>query len=158
VTRGHGAAERLHTAIEAVAIALAKDLARDGEGARTLIEVRVEGAMTSQDARMAARTVASSPLVKTMVTGRDPNLGRVMAAVGRSGARVEVERTSVWIGKHCAFEQGNPTEVDYGVISQAMDGEEVRIRIDLGLGEASATAWGCDLTEDYVRINADYTT
>lgn len=158
VRAGHPAAGPLRAAIEAVAIALARDLARDGEGARTLIEVRVEGAATHEDARKAARTVTSSPLVKTMVTGRDANLGRVLAAVGRSGARVEVERTSVWIGEHCAFERGAPTSVPYRELSQAMDADEVHIRVDLGLGTESATAWGCDLTEDYIKINAEYTT
>jgi glutamate N-acetyltransferase / amino-acid N-acetyltransferase len=158
VRAGHPAAGPLRAAIEAVAIALARDLARDGEGARTLIEVCVDGAATREDARKAARTVTSSPLVKTMVTGRDANLGRVLMAVGRSGARVEVARTSVWIGEHCAFERGAPTSVPYRELSQAMDADEVHIRVDLGLGSESATAWGCDLTEDYVKINAEYTT
>jgi len=100
---GHPAERPLRDAIDAVARSLAKDLARDGEGARTLIEVHVEGARSQDDARRAARTVASSPLVKTMVTGRDANLGRVLMAVGRSGAEVHVGRTSVSIGEHCAF-------------------------------------------------------
>jgi glutamate N-acetyltransferase/amino-acid N-acetyltransferase len=154
----HPAAPRFREALEAVAIALARELARDGEGARTLIEVQVEGAASLEDARRAARTVTASPLVKTMVAGRDANLGRVLMAVGRSGARVDVDRTSVWIGAYCAFERGVPTETPYETISQAMDTEEVVLRVDLGLGDGRATAWGCDLTEDYVRINADYTT
>jgi glutamate N-acetyltransferase/amino-acid N-acetyltransferase len=154
----HPAAPRFREALEAVAIALARELAADGEGARTLIEVQVEGAATLEDARLAARTVTASPLVKTMVAGRDANLGRVLMAVGRSGARVEVDRTSVWIGEHCAFERGTPTETPYETISAAMDAAEVVLRVDLGLGDGRATAWGCDLTEDYVRINADYTT
>ena len=107
---------------------------------------------------MAARTIVSSPLVKTMITGRDANLGRVLMALGRSGARIELERTSVWIGDHCAFERGVATELDYAEISRAMDRPEVQIRVDLGLGSATATAWGCDLTAEYVRINGDYTT
>jgi glutamate N-acetyltransferase / amino-acid N-acetyltransferase len=148
----------LSRAIRAVAIELARDLARDGEGARTLIEMRVDGAKTREDARKAARTVVSSPLVKTMITGRDPNLGRVMMALGRSGAEVDVDRISVWIGEQCAFERGAPTALDYAAISKAMDAPEVRLRADLGLGRESATAWGCDLTAEYVRINADYTT
>jgi glutamate N-acetyltransferase/amino-acid N-acetyltransferase len=81
-----------------------------------------------------------------------------MMAIGRSGARVDVDRTSVWIGSECAFERGTPTEVPYEVIEKALDAKDVLIRVDLGLGDASATAWGCDLTEDYVRINASYTT
>jgi len=158
IRTGHAAEAPLRRAIEAVAIELARDLARDGEGAKTLIEVRVEGARSIEDARAAARTVASSPLVKTMVTGRDPNLGRVMMAVGRSGAGIDVDRTSVWIGAECAFERGAPTAVPYDAIKKALDSKEVLIRVDLGLGGASATAWGCDLTEDYVRINSSYTT
>jgi len=155
---GSPAAEALHAAVEAVAIALARELARDGEGARTLIEVEVIGAADLEDARRAARTISSSPLVKTMVTGCDPNLGRVMMALGRSGAKVDVDRTSVFIGSSCAFRSGVPSDVDYAALSKEMDAAEVSIRVDLGLGEARATAWGCDLTEGYVRINADYTT
>ncbi len=158
IAAGSPEAAALQAAIEKLAIELARDLARDGEGARTLIEMVVQGAASRQDARIAARTVVSSPLVKTMITGRDPNLGRVMMALGRSGAQIEVERTSVWIGEHCAFERGAATQLDYALISKAMDAPEVQLRADLGLGTHSATAWGCDLTEDYVRINADYTT
>ena len=135
-----------------------QDLARDGEGARTLIEVTVTGAKTLDDARRGARTVVSSPLVKTMVTGRDANLGRLIMALGRSGAEVDVDKISVWLGDVCAFQNGEPTSVAHERISAAMEGAEVHFRADLGLGDHSATAWGCDLTEDYVRINADYTT
>ena len=158
IAEGHPGAESLRAAVESVATALAKDLARDGEGARTLIEAVVDGAASRADARMAARTVTSSPLVKTMVAGRDPNWGRVLMAVGRSGARVEVERTSVWIGEHCVFERGAPSGVEEATIAAAMDRDEVLLRVDLGLGDGTATAWGCDLTAEYVRINADYTT
>lgn len=158
VRAGHAAESALRQAIETVAQALARDLARDGEGAKTLIEVRVAGAASVEDARRAARTVASSPLVKTMVTGRDANLGRVLMAAGRSGATIDIGRTSVSIGEHAAFERGVPTNVPYETISKALDRPEVVIGLDLGLGTATATAWGCDLTEEYVRINANYTT
>jgi glutamate N-acetyltransferase/amino-acid N-acetyltransferase len=158
IRSGHPAEGALRDAIDWVAVELAKDLARDGEGAHTLIEVRVQGAASLSDARIAARTVTSSPLVKTMVTGRDANLGRVLMAVGRSGAAVDVRRTSVYIGEHCAFERGSPTSVPYETISKALDRPEIVIRVDLGLGTAEATAWGCDLTAEYVRINGDYTT
>ena len=93
-----------------------------------------------------------------MITGRDPNWGRVLMAAGRSGAALDLERTEVWIGEFCAFERGAPTAAPEADISAAMDRDEVRIRINLGCGAASATAWGCDLTAEYVRINADYTT
>jgi glutamate N-acetyltransferase/amino-acid N-acetyltransferase len=155
---GHPAAAAFTAALRVLAIELTRDLARDGEGAHTLIEVTVTGAANVADARIAARTVVSSPLVKTMVTGRDANLGRVLMALGRSGAEMELERTSVWIGEHCAFERGVATQLDYAAISAAMNRPEVKLRADLGVGDASATAWGCDLTAEYVRINGDYTT
>lgn len=158
IGRGHPAAGPLANAIETVARHLTRELARDGEGANTLIEAVVEGAETYEDARRAARTIVSSPLVKTMVTGRDPNWGRVMMAIGRSGANVEQEQVSVWVGPHCVLESGTPTAVDLGAVSAAMDAPEVQLRVDLALGEETATAWGCDLTADYVSINADYTT
>jgi glutamate N-acetyltransferase/amino-acid N-acetyltransferase len=155
---GSAEAQTFFGALRALSIELARDLARDGEGARTLIEMQVEGARSREDARRAARTVVSSPLVKTMVTGRDPNLGRVMMALGRSGAEVDVERISIWIGGECAFERGAPTALDHAAISRAMNVPEVKVRADLGQGSHKATAWGCDLTADYVRINAEYTT
>ncbi|MBM3140778.1 MAG: bifunctional glutamate N-acetyltransferase/amino-acid acetyltransferase ArgJ [Chloroflexi bacterium] len=159
VDGSHPDEERLREGIQAVATRLARAIARDGEGARALLEAVAEGAASVEDARRAARTIVSSPLVKTMVVGRDPNWGRVMMAAGRSGARVDQRRASVWIGEHCVLEGGTPTPVDLALVSRAMAAEEVRIRIDLGTGGVgTATAWGCDLTEDYVRINADYTT
>lgn len=158
VTDGHPAAPSLAAAIEAVATRLAKAIARDGEGATCLIEVTATGAATQEEARIAARTVTSSPLMKTAVTGRDPNWGRVMMAVGRSGARVDQDRASVWIGPHCVLDRGQPTTADLKAVSEAMAGELVTIRVDLGVGEAQATAWGCNLTHEYVDINADYTT
>ncbi len=158
LTQDPAGLQALEQAIHAVSLALAKDLARDGEGAKTLIEVVVQGARTEADARTAARTVVSSPLVKTMITGRDPNLGRVLMALGRSGADVDPAKLSVWIGRHCAFSNGAPTTLELGVISQEMAASDVQLRADLGLGCHEATAWGCDLTEEYVRVNAHYTT
>jgi len=158
IGRGHPAAGLFATALEAVARHLTRELARDGEGANTLIEVVVNGAVSGTDARRAARTVASSPLIKTMVTGRDPNWGRVMMAIGRSGAKVEQDRVSVWVGAHCVLDEGTPTAVDLERVSEEMNTDEVQIRIDLMIGEESATAWGCDLTSEYIHINADYTT
>ncbi|MGE3960222.1 MAG: bifunctional glutamate N-acetyltransferase/amino-acid acetyltransferase ArgJ [Dehalococcoidia bacterium] len=154
----HPAAGPLTTALAEVSTRLAKAIARDGEGATCLIEVTASGAASIEDARIAARTVTSSPLMKTAVTGRDPNWGRVMMAAGRSGARVDQDNASVWIGPHCVLDHGQPTDVDLKAVSEAMGGELVSIRVDLGVGEASATAWGCNLTHEYVSINADYTT
>jgi glutamate N-acetyltransferase / amino-acid N-acetyltransferase len=158
VDAAHPAAAPLAEAITAVATRLAKAIARDGEGATCLIEVNVTGAATVEDARIAARTVSSSPLMKSAVTGRDPNWGRAMMAVGRSGARVDQDRASVWIGPHCVLDRGQPTTADLRAVSEAMGGELVSIRVDLGVGETEATAWGCNLTHEYVSINADYTT
>ncbi|NRA32413.1 MAG: bifunctional glutamate N-acetyltransferase/amino-acid acetyltransferase ArgJ [Polyangiaceae bacterium] len=141
-----------------VAIELSRDLCRDGEGAETLIEVVVKGASSESDARRAARCIASSPLVKTMITGKDANLGRVLMALGRSGAQLDVESVGIWIGEHEAFHSGTPTELDLKTISDTMRQSEVRVTVELGLGGHQATAWGCDLTEGYIRINADYTT
>lgn len=158
IDAAHPAAEPLVAALEAVAVYLARELARDGEGAKTLITVNVEGAASVEDARLAARTVSSSPLIKTMVTGRDPNWGRLMMAVGRSGAQVEQDRISIWICGTQVLEGGTPSDSDLAAVSKAMDVEEVELRVDLGLGDSTATAWGCDLTTEYVHINADYTT
>jgi len=158
IDANHPAAEMLTTALAAVSQRLAKAIARDGEGATCLIEVTATGAASVADARIAARTVTSSPLMKTAVTGRDPNWGRVMMAAGRSGARVDQDKASVWIGPHCVLDRGQPTEVDLKAVSEAMGGELVTIRVDLGVGDDSATAWGCNLTHEYVTINADYTT
>lgn len=158
ISAGHPDASRFELALRTLSIELARDLARDGEGAKTMIEVEVAGAISDQDARNAARTIVSSPLVKTMVTGRDPNLGRVLAALGRSGAQIDPVKTGVYIEGLCAFESGTPSSVSYKELSAAMNKPEVHIKVTLGLGSASARAFGCDFTEEYVRINADYTT
>lgn len=157
VEGGPGAAE-FEAALLEVSTALARDLARDGEGARTLIEVVCRNAKTDHDARLVARTIVSSPLVKTMVTGRDPNPGRILMATGRSGADVDVSRIGVWIGAEIAFANGAATDTPYEALRAAMMHDEVQLVVDLGLGSANATAWGCDLTEEYVKINAHYTT
>jgi glutamate N-acetyltransferase/amino-acid N-acetyltransferase len=93
-----------------------------------------------------------------MVTGRDPNPGRVLMALGRSGAALDPARISVSIGGHACFHAGAPADTDYAAIKAAMHAPEVQIRADLGLGKAHATAWGCDLTDGYVTINGSYTT
>ena len=158
LSANHPAAPAVAAAIEAVARHLARGIARDAEGATCLIEAVVEGAASTEDARIAARTITSSPLIKTMVTGRDPNWGRIMMAAGRSGARFDAARTSVWIGDIQVLRVGQPTEADLKAVSRAMAGEDVRLRIHLGAGAEAATAWGCNLTAEYVSINADYTT
>ena len=147
-----------YNALEYVATYLTKELARDGEGAETLIELHVSGAVQESEARSAARTVVSSPLVKTMVTGKDPNWGRLIAAIGRSEALVEQEKVSIWIEEHLILDKGTPTNINLQKVIDAMHTNELKIHIDLGVGHFSATAWGCNLTDEYVRINGDYTT
>jgi glutamate N-acetyltransferase/amino-acid N-acetyltransferase len=158
IGEGDEGAPLFREAVEAVCVALAKGLARDAEGATKLIEVEVEGALTPTDARAAARTVAGSPLVKSAVYGNDPNWGRVLAAVARSGATAKEETVSLFWQGMCVFERGRPVPYDKDALSAATNEPEVRIRVDLGMGRAAAVAWGCDLTEEYVRINAEYTT
>ncbi|MEX0749775.1 MAG: bifunctional glutamate N-acetyltransferase/amino-acid acetyltransferase ArgJ [Dehalococcoidia bacterium] len=150
-------ASAFEAALRHVCTALARMLARDGEGAQKLIEVQVEGAASDKDARAAARTVTASPLVKSAVHGNDPNWGRVLMAVGRSGARINVDRASVWLGEARVFD-GLPVKFDARAVSRYLRNEEVLIRVHLGAGAATATAWGCDLTPEYVHINSDYTT
>jgi glutamate N-acetyltransferase/amino-acid N-acetyltransferase len=157
IDAAHPAAAAFTRALGYVCIAMAKMLARDGEGAEKLIEVRIEGAATDREARAAARTVSASPLVKTAVHGNDPNWGRLMMAVGRSGARVKVDHARAWLGDTMVF-RGKPVPFDEAAASEYLQSENVLLRVDLGAGRASATAWGCDMTPEYVHINSDYTT
>jgi glutamate N-acetyltransferase/amino-acid N-acetyltransferase len=145
-------------ALEKACIHLVRAIAGDGEGATRLIEVTVKGATTDHDARKAARTVVSSPLVKAAVHGNDPNWGRILAAAGRSSARLEADRVDISIGGIRLVAGGAALPVDLKKVSKSLGGKEVNITIDLNLGGASATAWGCDLSAEYVAINSEYTT
>ncbi len=151
-------ADAFQKALRQVCLFLAKAVAADGEGATRLIEVQVNGAAKVKDARSAARTIAGSPLVKTAVHGCDPNWGRIIAAAGRSGAELVPEKTDVYIGPMCLLKAGVPQEFDKKAASALLGGKEVYLRVDLNLGRGKATAWGCDLSAEYVAINADYTT
>jgi glutamate N-acetyltransferase/amino-acid N-acetyltransferase len=145
-------------ALNQVCTYLAREIARDGEGATRLIEVRVEGAASAAEARAAARTIASSPLVKAAVHGADPNWGRILAALGRSGARLEEDRLEVHIGELRVMAGGRPLPFDGEAARCLLRAPEVLLRVGLGLGENQATAWGCDLSPEYVTINSTYTT
>jgi glutamate N-acetyltransferase/amino-acid N-acetyltransferase len=146
-------------ALNAVCTHLAKSVARDGEGATKLIEVTVEGAEDLVSARQAARAVASSSLVKAAIHGNDPNWGRIVAALGRSGARVREERLGVYLNDVCVMKQGCPASFSRAeMISALGKSDNVLMRLCLNLGDGKATAWGCDLSEEYVRINSAYTT
>ena len=146
-------------ALYSVAKSLTVQVARDGEGAEKLIEVTVEQAATPEQARRVAKAIVNSPLVKTAVHGADPNWGRVAMAIGKSTTAAEVDQSQVVI--RFGQQEVYPSAVDAAgleALSKYMRGDEVRITAMLGAGSCSATVWGCDLTDGYVRINADYTT
>jgi glutamate N-acetyltransferase / amino-acid N-acetyltransferase len=143
--------------VEAVAVSLAKQLARDGEGATKLLTVQVTGAQTDQEAREAALCVAASPLWKSAVYGNDPNWGRIMMAIGKSSAFFETTSVRISLQGVALFDSA-VLEFDRTKVSQAMKAAEVLAEIDLRQGTGNGTAWGCDLTEGYVKINAEYTT
>ena len=149
----------LESAMHEVALSLTKQVARDGEGAEKLIEVCVDSARDERQAKTIAKSIVNSPLVKTAVHGADPNWGRVAMAIGKCHEFTDVSEDQVIIrfGSQEVF----PTplgETDLRTLSDYMKGTDVRIHVSLGTGSASATVWGCDLTDGYVRINADYTT
>ncbi|MER3444924.1 MAG: N-acetylglutamate synthase [Meiothermus sp.] len=144
-------------AVESVCVSLARQIARDGEGATKLITVRVTGARSEDEAREAARTVAASPLWKSAVYGNDPNWGRVMMALGRSGAKFDPSAVHIKL-QGMPLYAGAALPFDRRQASESMKAEEVLVEADLGAGDAQAMAWGCDLTEGYVKINALYTT
>jgi glutamate N-acetyltransferase / amino-acid N-acetyltransferase len=158
IEENSAAAADFQAALEALCIYLAKQIARDGEGAQRLFAVTVSGAASRDDAALAARTIVSSPLVKTAVAGADPNWGRLVMALGRSGAAVDAARLEIKIGEHPVMRAGQALAFDVAAAAEYLRGEALEFRLDLKLGSGSATAWGCDLTAEYVRINADYTT
>ncbi|CAG7656130.1 bifunctional glutamate N-acetyltransferase/amino-acid acetyltransferase ArgJ [Paenibacillus allorhizosphaerae] len=137
---------------------LAKAIARDGEGATKLIEVTVAGAASRDAARAIAKTVIGSSLVKSACFGADANWGRIIAAVGRAGQPVNTETVDIRLGDISVLEQSRPVKFDEDRAAEYLKGELVQIHVDLNMGDAIATGWGCDLTYDYVRINAAYRT
>lgn len=147
------------TALESVLLELTKKIARDGEGAETLIEVRVDEAKDAEQAKTVAKAIVNSPLVKTAVHGADPNWGRVAMAVGKCSQYTDINQDNVVI--RFGTQEVYPSQVDevgLAKLSEYMRGDDVLIHVSLKTGSASATVWGCDLTDGYVRINADYTT
>ncbi len=144
--------------VETVMQELAKEIARDGEGATKLVEVVVEGAESEEKAATLARAVAGSNLFKAAVYGEDANWGRVLNAIGYSGASFDPEAVELYFGPVKVFADGEPVEHDAEEANATLAGDEVVVTARLKEGEASATAWGCDLTEEYVRINGSYRT
>jgi len=155
-------------ALNFVCVELAKMIARDGEGATKMMEVTVAGARNQEDAIKAAKAIVRSPLVKTALFGADPNWGRIVTAVGYSGAFMDPESlslamsdgkcTPVVLVEKGLIKSASADGLEEAALSGIMNSTEISILVDLGVGGAAATAWGCDLTDDYVRINAEYTT
>ncbi|WP_455474399.1 bifunctional glutamate N-acetyltransferase/amino-acid acetyltransferase ArgJ [Bartonella sp. B30(2025)] len=136
---------------------LALQVVCDGEGARHLIEVNVTGATTDNDAKIIARSIANSPLVKTAIAGEDANWGRVVMAVGKAGVEVDRDLLTIWFGKHrVAINGERDPEYNEKTLGAYMQGKHITIRTDIGLGNGKATIWSCDLTKEYVSINGDY--
>ena len=151
--------DAFQAALHEVALSLTKQVARDGEGAEKLIEVLVDGAKDRDQAKTVAKAIVNSPLVKTAVHGADPNWGRVAMAIGKCSQYTDIDQDNVVI--RFGPQEVYPTQVDANGLenlSQYMRGKDVLIHVSLGTGTSDATVWGCDLTDGYVRINADYTT
>lgn len=144
-------------ALKEVAVSLAEQIARDGEGATKLVRVNVRNAKSIKDAKLAAKTVAESPLVKTAMFGCDPNWGRIIAALGRSGAAINENKTSISLAGKVIF-AGSPQDFNASTLSKKLGKKEVDIDIDLGIGKGEATMLTCDYSYDYIKINAEYHT
>src|SRR5206468_1188774 len=145
------------TALNEVCIYLAKDIAGDGEGATKLIEVTVTSARDAQQAKRIAKAIVNSPLVKTAVHGADPDWGRLAMAIGKCHEETDIrpERVRMAFGDLCVFSQGEPQNADLQRLIDYLKGRDIRISIDLGIHDGQATVWGCDLTAEYVRLNAE---
>ncbi len=144
--------------LTAVCRELALGIVRGGEGATKLVTVMVKGAASSDEARKAAKAIANSLLVKTAIHGGDPNWGRLIAVAGRAGVAFELSRAAVMIGSTVLFENGRPHDEASPEAAEYLRGKDLTVSVDLGAGGASSTVWTCDLSAEYVRINADYRT
>ena len=143
--------------LESVMLDLAQQVVRDGEGATKFITVNVTGAASNKDAHQVAMATANSPLVKTAMAGEDPNWGRVVMAVGKSGALINCDRLSIWFGSHLVAKNGRVAKnYKETFVAKYMKQTSLSISIDLGMGKSLGTVWTCDLTNGYIKINADY--
>ena len=158
ISGGAPSGDDFQEALTYVCVELAKEMARDGEGATHLIEVTVEGARTLDEARLAARKIVSSLLVKAMIYGRDPNWGRVMMALGNSGIEFEESDVDIFVNEIHIVHEGMSIAYLKDAVVSSMSDEEVRIKVSVGSGPGAASAWGCDLTEGYVIENSAYST
>lgn len=137
---------------------LAKAIVKDGEGATKFIQIDVIGARSRSDATRIARSIADSPLVKTAINGEDPNWGRIVSAAGYAGAKLDESKINLHINDILIFARGMPTQCDLNTLSATMKGNDIKIRLELGLGNCTDTVWTCDLSHEYVTINAEYHT
>jgi glutamate N-acetyltransferase/amino-acid N-acetyltransferase len=144
--------------LHAVCLPLAIGIVRGGEGATKLVTVNVTGAATTDDARRCAKAIANSPLVKTAIHGGDPNWGRLIAVAGRAGVAFDLERAGVSIGPIVLFKDGRPFDEAAPEAAGYLQNNEISVGVNLGVGSASSTVWTCDLSAEYVRINAEYRT
>ncbi|MGI6091751.1 MAG: bifunctional glutamate N-acetyltransferase/amino-acid acetyltransferase ArgJ [Veillonellaceae bacterium] len=145
-------------ALRELCIVLAKMVARDGEGATKFLEITVKGAESFADAKKAAMAIAKSPLVKTAFFGQDPNWGRIICAVGYSEANVTPEKTSLLIGNVKLVDGGLPLDYDEQALRAVMAAHDIKVTVDLGMGQEEATVWTCDFSYEYVKINGEYHT
>lgn len=150
--------DEFQAALDKVTISLAKQLAADGEGATKLIEITVQGVGSFEDARQIAKTIANSPLVKTAIFGCDPNWGRILAAAGRAGVNFDPEAVCLFLGNIELLHNGEPVDFPKDEAHDLLCKPDVGILLNLGDGSGSATVWTCDLSYDYVKINAEYHT
>jgi len=158
IAAGSSQLAEFEAALLAVCDSLAEQVVADAEGATKHFRIEVRGAVDDAQARVAARTVAGSPLVKTAIHGGDPNWGRIVAALGRSGAQFSLDRCTVSIGDVVVLDRGTPVAADLEQVRRTFEGQRIDIAVDLGAADGRGRAWGCDLSAEYVHINADYTT
>jgi glutamate N-acetyltransferase/amino-acid N-acetyltransferase len=145
-------------ALRTVCLRLALGIVRGGEGATKLVTVTVTGAASPVEARRAAKAIANSPLVKTAIHGGDPNWGRLIAVAGRAGVEFELSRAAVMMGTIVLFKDGRPHDEAAPEAAGYLKNDEITVSVHLGAGEASSTVWTCDLSAEYVKINAEYRT
>jgi glutamate N-acetyltransferase/amino-acid N-acetyltransferase len=163
ITAEHQDAPLFQKALTLVCTSMARKMVRDAEGGTKLIETKVEGAATAIDARKAAREIVSSVGVKTAMYGEDPNWGRILAAIGNSGATWSPETTRLYLShpdgdEICLYADGAPQDYDVAVAKACLAPDEIFVRVVLGNANGAATAWGSDLSEEFVRLNSMYTT
>ena len=150
--------ERFAAALNEVSQSLAYQIAADGEGATKVVIIHVTGAATEANAKTIARSIANSPLVKCAMHGSDPNWGRIVSAAGMCGVSFDADRSKLVLQGTTVFRSGRPLPFDAAKVSTAMGAKEVTVHLSCGLGDGDATVWTCDLSREYITINADYHT